>query len=258
MEPRNRVEDDVTTSFDRMTVLGYSRAGNLTPIVVGESGDTIPGTAGDSCWVFRFPEPQDSVRIALAGDRGEFTLTGIFLDRAASCGITVSGVGVNGAGLLSYSRCVDFERDLELVRPDLAILAVGINDASGPSFSADVFKERYKALIARLKSVNPDCALLFVTNNDSYKRSRKRGYYVNQNGPKARQAFLELGRECGGGVWDQFEIMGGLESMKKWESAGLARKDKVHFTDDGYFLLGDLLYNALMEKYVEHLNRNSL
>lgn len=258
MEPRNRVEDDVTTSFDRMTVLGYSRAGNLTPIVVGESGDTIPGTAGDSCWVFRFPEPQDSVRIALAGDKGEFTLTGIFLDRAASCGITVSGVGVNGAGLLSYSRCVDFERDLELVRPDLAILAVGINDASGPSFSADVFKERYKALIARLKSVNPDCALLFVTNNDSYRRSRKRGYYVNQNGPKARQAFLELGRECGGGVWDQFEIMGGLESMKKWESAGLARKDKVHFTDDGYFLLGDLLYNALMEKYVEHLNRNSL
>ena len=121
-----------------------------------------------------------------------------------------------------------------------------------------MFKERYKALIARLKSVNPDCALLFVTNNDSYKRSRKRGYYVNQNGPKARQAFLELGRECGGGVWDQFEIMGGLESMKKWESAGLARKDKVHFTDDGYFLLGDLLYNALMEKYVEHLNRNSL
>lgn len=256
MEPRNRVEDDVRTSFDTMTVLGYSSSGDLRPVVVGDSGDTLSGTAGDSCWVFRFQEQQDSVRIALCGTSGEFTLTGIFLDKFSSCGITLSGVGVNGAGLLSYSRCLDFERDLELLKPDLAILAVGINDAISPSFSGEVFKERYKDLVARLRSVNPDCALLFVTNNDSYRRSRKRGYYVNQNGPKARQAFLELGRECGGGVWDQFEIMGGLESMKKWESAGLAKKDKVHFTDDGYFLLGDLLYNALMEKYVEHLNRN--
>ncbi|MGN0202227.1 MAG: GDSL-type esterase/lipase family protein [Candidatus Cryptobacteroides sp.] len=256
MVPRQPADDDVPAPFDRMTVLGYSSSGDLAPIVVGECGDTLSGTAGDSCWVFRFTQPQDSVRIALSGTSGDFTLTGIFLDKASSHGISVSGVGVNGAGLLSYSRCTDFERDLGLVKPDLAILAIGINDAVSTSFSEEVFKERYKALIARLRFVNPDCALLFVTNNDSYRRSRKKGYYVNQNGPRARQAFLELGRECGGGVWDQFEIMGGLESMKKWESAGLARKDKVHFTDDGYCLLGDLLYNALMEKYVEHLNRN--
>ena len=59
--------------------------------------------------------------------------------------------------------------------------------------------------------------------------------------------------EYGGGFWDLFDIMGGLESMKKWEEAGLARRDKIHFTDEGYAIIGDLLYNALMDKYIEHL-----
>ena len=43
--------------------------------------------------------------------------------------------------------------------------------------------------------------------------------------------------------------------MKKWEAAGLAKLDKIHFTEEGYALVGDLLYNALMGKYVEHLRR---
>ena len=43
--------------------------------------------------------------------------------------------------------------------------------------------------------------------------------------------------------------------MKKWEAAGLAKRDKIHFTDEGYVILGDLLYNALMAKYIEHLRR---
>ena len=58
-----------------------------------------------------------------------------------------------------------------------------------------------------------------------------------------------------GGVWNLFEIMGGLGSMKEWEAAGLAKLDKIHFTEEGYALVGDLLYNALMGKYVEHLRR---
>ena len=33
--------------------------------------------------------------------------------------------------------------------------------------------------------------------------------------------------------------------MEKWQKAGLAQKDKVHFTRAGYQLLGDLFYQAL-------------
>ena len=111
-----------------------------------------------------------------------------------------------------------------------------------------------------MQRVNPDCALLFVTNNDSYKRvkvKRKTHYEVNPNGLVVEQAFMEMGKKYNAAVWDQFHIMGGLYSMQDWEDAELAQKDKIHFTKAGYQLLGDLLYNALIERYLEHLKSNA-
>ena len=136
---------------------------------------------------------------------GEFTLTGVLLENGMP-GISVHGVGVNGAAVPSYLRCDDFERDLNLIRPDLVIFGIGINDAAGTDFDVENFKRNYDGLIRIIKRVNPDCALLFVTNNDSYKYVRvrkKRGHYeVNTNGFLVEKAFLELGKKHNAAVWD--------------------------------------------------------
>ena len=238
-------------SFDTVRVLGYS-SGSREPLVLCAT-DTLSGrkASNDSSWLFPLPAFSDSVKVITRG-AGEFTLTGLQLISSRP-GITVSEIGVNGASLGSYARCADLERDLALLHPDLIIFGIGINDASGPNFSEDEFVLKYKHLIDRVHSVAPDCAILFLTNNDSCRRIRKKGYVTNPNGAVAEKAFLRLGADCGAGVWDQFEIMGGLGSMKKWETAGLAQRDKIHFTETGYEVLGDLLYNALMDRYVEHL-----
>ena len=47
--------------------------------------------------------------------------------------------------------------------------------------------------------------------------------------------------------------MGGLGSIQSWEYAGLAQHDKIHFTTQGYDIVGNLLYNALMDAYREHV-----
>ena len=238
-------------SFDSVRVLGYSSSAR-EPLVVCAT-DTLSGrkASNDSSWLFALPAFTDSVKVITRGS-GEFTLTGLQLISSRP-GITVSEIGVNGASLGSYAKCSDLERDLAFLHPDLVIFGIGINDASGPNFSEEDFVNKYKSLIARVHSVAPDCAVLFLTNNDSCRRIRKRGYVTNRNGLVAERAFLRLGADCGAGVWDQFEIMGGLESMRKWEAAGLAQRDKIHFTEAGYEVLGDLLYNALMDRYVEHL-----
>ena len=238
-------------SFDTVRVLGYSSASREPLVLVAT--DTLRGrkASNDSSWLFALPAFTDSVKVITRGS-GEFTLTGLQLISSRP-GITVSEIGVNGASLGSYAKCADLERDLALLHPDLIIFGIGINDASGPNFSEDEFVVKYKRLIDRIHSVAPDCAILFLTNNDSCRRIRKRGYVTNPNGAVAERAFLRLGKDLGAGVWDQFEIMGGLESMRKWEAAGLAQRDKVHFTESGYEVLGDLLYNALMDRYVEHL-----
>ena len=153
----------------------------------------------------------------------------------------------------SYLNCLDLERDLRLVKPDLVIFGIGINDAAADTFTQEKFIRDYDALIEVIHRISPDCALLFVTNNDSYKKVSRKKYEVNPNGLLAEEAFIELGRKHNGAVWDFFDIMGGLKSMQKWQDEGIAQKDKVHFTSSGYMLIGDLLFNALMDRYMEHL-----
>ena len=169
-------------------------------------------------------------------------------------GITYHGIGVNGARVESYLRCADLKRDLRLVNPDLVIFGIGINDAAADGFTTEKFISDYSALLDTILEVHPGCALLFVTNNDSYKRVRRGVYEVNPNGVLAEEAFFELGRRYNGAVWDFFDIMGGLESMRNWEQEEIAKRDKIHFTNSGYALIGDLLFNALMDRYLEHLS----
>lgn len=239
--------------FNKVTVLGFSETGNVVPIVSYDSS-VIQGVYNEwqSSYTFDLPNYTDSICIHFESVPGEFTLTGVLLE-SGEPGISVHGIGVNGASVPSYLRCDDFERDLALIKPDLIIFSIGINDAADDGFDKWVFKQNYAELIKVIRRVNPDCALLFVTNNDSYRRVRKNKYRVNPNGLVAQEAFMEMGKKYNAAVWDQFNIMGGLKSMEEWEKAGLAKKDKVHFTTEGYRLLGDLLYNALMDRYIEHL-----
>jgi len=255
---REKNPTDLTPDFDfnKVTVIGFSETENVVP-VVSYDGTILHGQYDEwkSTYTFDLPDFTDSICILFDSVPGEFTLTGVLLESGMP-GISVHGVGVNGASVPSYLRCDDFERDLELIRPDLIIFGIGINDAAENDFEKKTFKRNYDELIQVIKRVNPDCALLFMTNNDSFKRvrvKRKTRYEVNTNGKIVEDAFMEMGKQYNAAVWDQFDIMGGLKSMQDWEDAGLAKKDKVHFTNEGYMLLGDLLYNALITRYIEHI-----
>ena len=254
---RNANENSPCFEFDKITVLGFSDTDDTEPIVRLDSA-TILGVRDDAieAYVFKLPRFTDSVCIAFDTVPGEFTITGILLENGMP-GINVHGVGVNGASLPSYLRCEAFEQDLRLIKPDLVIFGIGINDAAEKDFSKEQFKRNYKQLIDIIQRVNPDCALLFITNNDSYRKVSRKKYQVNPNGILVQQAFHEMGEQYGAAVWDQFDIMGGLKSMAAWQKNSLAQKDKVHFTNAGYKLLGDLLYNALITNYMDYLRRNA-
>ena len=246
--------------FNKVTLLGFSETENVVP-ALGYEDDTLHGDFVEdlSAYIFNLPDYTDSICILFDSVPGEFTLTGVLLENDKP-GINVHGVGVNGASVPSYLRCDDFERDLSLIKPDLIIFCIGINDAADKDFDVETFKENYRELIAITQDVNPDCALLFVTNNDSFKsrrgKKKKRIYEVNTNGVVVEQAFMDLANEYNAAVWDQFDIMGGLRSMQQWQNNGLAQRDKIHFTKAGYILMGDLLYNALIERYLEHIEYN--
>jgi lysophospholipase L1-like esterase len=249
---REKNPTDLTPDFDfnKVTVVGFSETENVVP-VVSYDGTVLQGQYDEwkSTYTFELPSFTDSICILFDSVPGEFTLTGVLLENGMP-GISVHGIGVNGASVPSYLRCDDFERDLELIRPDLIIFGIGINDAAEKDFEKQVFMRNFDELIRIIKRVNPDCALLFMSNNDSFKRvkgKRYKRYEVNSNGLIVEEAFMEMGRQYNAAVWDQFEIMGGLNSMDKWYKAKLAQKDRVHFTNAGYQLIGDLFTNALFD-----------
>ena len=157
-------------------------------------------------------------------------------------GLVFHHVGANGASLLTTLRCEGFGDQLVQVTPDLVIFGIGVNDAHMPTqeFKVDRFMMRYDSLLTLFRKANPQVLFLFLTNNDTYYKRRP-----NKNGPEVREAMLLLAQKWDAAVWDQFTVMGGLGSVQKWTRAGLAKKDRLHFTREGYALAADLFGDAM-------------
>ena len=246
---RLNVDGSSRWSCESVRVLGYGSSDRAYPYILCLA-DTLrfDFEAATHSYRFDLPAPTDSVVVRFHIPAGEeFTLNGL-QPLSWRPGVNYFASGVNGAALPSWlDKCEDLERDLQLVHPDLAILAVGINDSatSAKDFKPEKFKENYRRLIEMVRRVSPECAFIFVTNNDSYRYVR-RGMAWNGNGEAVRQAMLELAEEYGAGVWDLYGVMGGAHTVEKWRDAGLAKNDRLHFTDVGYKLLGDLFVEALM------------
>ena len=78
--------------------------------------------------------------------------------------------------------------------------------------------------------------------------------YPNKNAFEVRKVMRELAKHYNCAVWDMFEVMGGLGSIDNWVDIGLAKPDKIHFKGDGYRLIGDLMFSAMMKDYQAYLN----
>jgi len=208
-------------------------------------------TEGDGFVEFQLNDLVDSLHISIqkTNDQpGSFSLYGLTTE-SASNGFLYHSIGVNGAHVPAFLRCQLFEKQLAQLKPDLVILGLGINDAYGRRFSQKRFEEHYSELIERIRRAAPNTAIVFTTNNDSYLYRR----YVNKNGLKVEESMFNLAKKYQTGVWDMFEVMGGLNSIVLWQKNHLARYDKIHFTHEGYSLLGDLFFSALMQDFEKYL-----
>ena len=242
-------EPTVDYATTTIVVMGRSEQG-VTPYldVDGQRVDCSHVNPATERYVFNLKNPVDSFAVMLPCEPGQqFTLTGLYLGNR-NPGFSVSSLGVNGAAVPDWLRCRHFVRDLRLLHPDAVVFGIGINDAVPTDFDTAAFRRNYLQLVDSVRAVNPDCVFIFVTNNDSYRKTGRRKYSVNSNGKLAREVFYRLARDVDGAVWDQFEVMGGLRSMDKWRQEGLARTDRVHFTAAGYRLVGNLFCNALFNE----------
>ncbi len=246
-------ENQLDYSFNKLRIYYENRGVNYTVSV--DSSLLKKSTKTKDYYEFELNTHVDSLLITIQKKRntsGSFTLFGITTESAPN-GILYHSIGVNGAHIPAFLRCQLFEKQLALLKPDLVILGLGINDAYGRRFSTEKFENNYAELIARIRRAAPETAIIFTTNNDSYLYRR----YVNKNGIKVEKSMFKLAAKYHTGVWDMFEVMGGLNSIVLWEKNRLARHDKIHFTREGYLTLGDLFFNALMKKFENYMNEKN-
>jgi lysophospholipase L1-like esterase len=158
-------------------------------------------------------------------------------------------MGINGSSTVQYLKSSGFENQIHDINADLVILSFGTNDTYMPtsSFCARCAKDRYGAIIDRIRTANPDLPILLTTPPDHYYLRR----YSNKNLKALIVAMYELCDEKNVAIWDLNAIMGGENSIVTWRNNGWARGDLIHFTSAGYQKQGDMLYDAIMHHYQE-------
>lgn len=238
--------------FDQIDFLIDDSLNNHCIHIISDSVISMESTRNRQS--FLLSQLVDSVTVLIereSDELGKFSLFGLNFTNQSQ-GITYHSVGVNGASVPSYLRCEHLVDQIKLVNPDLVIFSVGINDAYEPTFSPKNYFQHYDTLIRMIKEKNPSTIFLFTTNNDSYYKRKM----VNERVIEAQKTMFKLAKKHDGVIWDLFSIMGGMNSIVKWEEFGLAKSDKIHFTTEGYKLTGDLLFEAFIKSYKEFIVRN--
>jgi hypothetical protein len=178
---------------------------------------------------------------------------GILLEND-SAGVLYNMIGSNGAEVRHYNMSKYFIEQLPYLNPDLVIISLGTNDAFTKGYNPTVFYRNIDTLVTNIKKSNPKACVLLTTPPDSYRKLRK-GRVKNPDMKNARLVIVNYCLQHNLPYWDLYEIMGGYGSMSKWFSAGLAAKDRVHFSGKGYLIQGDLFYQALMKGYTNYVKK---
>lgn len=245
-------ENELDYRFNKLRIFYGNKENNYT---VSVDSTVLASSKSTSDYIdFELNESVDSLKITIEkkyNSTGSFSLFGISTESAPN-GIMYHSIGVNGAHVPAFLRCQLFEQQLAELKPDLVILGLGINDAYGRKFSTSKFENNYGELISKIRKAAPHASIVFTTNNDSYLYRR----YVNKNGDKVKNSMFKMAKKYNAGVWDMYSVMGGLNSIVLWQKNNLARSDKIHFTHEGYLLIGDLFFTALMQDFEKYMMNN--
>jgi len=244
--------NDLTHRFNKISLLHDTSSNSFKTKLNLNKNTTISYSYSEPCkTVYILSKPIDTLSFSIIQTdsmQDHFTFYGAYLENT-NYGITYSGIGINGAATSSYLKTYLFEEQLCLMYPDLVIFSIGVNDAAGRNFNQTKYQENYSKIIEKIRSINPACMFVFTTNNDFYS-------YSGINNPHSKaiyQSMESLSLKYGGAIWDLYTIMGGNRSINIWRSKHLAKNDRIHFTKEGYKLIGNLFFDAFLKAYTAYL-----
>jgi lysophospholipase L1-like esterase len=165
-------------------------------------------------------------------------------------GVTYETLGINGA---QASIALDWHPQLLTSHihdrnPALIVLAYGTNEAGSPKWTEENYRQMFSQVLALFREAAPNTSILVIGPPD--RNIRVKGRSIAHRGvDRIVAAQKSAAASAGCAFYDLRAKAGGPGIMNKWFLAGLAQRDRVHFTANGYHLIAQALFADLMREY---------
>jgi len=168
-------------------------------------------------------------------------------------GILYHSIGQNSAMFRHYTNS-DYVRQLALLQPSLLIITLGTNETVGiRNLTDSLFISQVDQFIQLVKEHLPSTAILLTTPAENFQRTR-RGFERNTNISLVAKAITTYAAQEGLACFDLYGMTGGANSCNEWQKAKLLGRDRIHFSVEGYYEQGKLLYKALIRLKMNQQN----
>ncbi len=214
------------------------------------------GQSGDQVQRIDVPDGPHRLELRAAGG-GRVKVYGVAMEREGP-GVVYDSLGLVGARarrLLNYDEehigAQMAERDLDLV-----VLGFGGNEADDPLGPIENhYEPEFAAVIRRMRGGRRDLACLVFGPLDQASRDEHGRITTMETIPVIVAAQRAAARREGCAFFDTYQAMGGEGAMAAWVRANprLAMSDYRHATPDGYQVIGNLYYKALLKAFADHL-----
>ena len=206
----------------------------------------------DNQWHFSKFKAQFPITIT-AGMNFQTAIGGLWARNSSNQGAVLSALGINGYQLNQWDRwnTVAWQNELNVVNPDLIILAYGTNEAYN-NMEIEIVRQTLLKTISQIRNASPNSAIMIIGAPESLKSTSGSCGVRPAKLTELQQMQREVAASQHTLYWDWQAAMGGECSMKSWINQGLARSDGVHFTASGYDRIGQALANSILDMRYKH------
>jgi lysophospholipase L1-like esterase len=263
-----RMSVDIATG--NQVIIYYQAAENSTIKIVGkntlldsnkiiQSTNVFSSKFEDSTnnWkkvIFYFESPINKISVTInqENEGSPFYIYGLQLINGDKQGVIYNNCGVGGAQFSSLCNHSSYSiGQIKDINPDLIILSYGSNESYTTAFKYNNYFNMVKEYLMKVKQAVPDAAILLTSPPDTRSKNR---FPINSD--SIGIAFKNVAQELNLSFWDLRTQMGGNGSLFKWLKNGLASKDQLHFTKEGYTLQAKLLITAIFDAYNKTVDQN--
>lgn len=182
------------------------------------------------------PDTVSDITISASDSTQAPVLYGMEL-RNDSSGILFHSIGVNGARADHYNQAENFWKQLPVLDAQLYIVSLGTNEAQARIFNEAAYVKELQLLVSNLRKTSPGTAILFTTPPVSY-----RGKTINPHLARIRNSLLLFCRQNRIACWDLRAVIAPRSGFHR-----ILNRDRIHYTAEGYRLMGNLLWNAIID-----------